>query len=100
MTEIAKGVEGSLTSEQRADMTAMLNLLKDWDFKMDEESVAATVYSFALLKFNKSMFHAYEKDSEQRANMIDGYLQPYFVERLIKEVAEIGMESPLNRVCG
>ena len=41
---------------------------------MDEESVAATVYSFALLKFNKSLFHKYESDSEQRANMIDGYL--------------------------
>jgi acyl-homoserine lactone acylase PvdQ len=55
-------------------MTAMLKLLEGWDYRMDEESVAATVYSFALLKFNKSLFHKYESDSEQRANMIDGYL--------------------------
>ena len=66
---------------------------------MDEESVAATVYSFALLKFNKSLFHKYESDSEQRANMIDGYLQPYFVERLIKVLANEGTPDRLNRVC-
>lgn len=45
-------------------MDSMLKLLEGWDFKMEEESVAATVYSFALLKINKSMFHAYEKDAD------------------------------------
>lgn len=80
-------------------MEAMLKLLEGWDYRMDEESVAATVYSFALLKFNKSLFHKYESDSEQRANMIDGYLQPYFVERLIKDLANEDSVTPLNRVC-
>ena len=54
-------------------MESMLSLIEGWDCRMQEESVAATVYSFAMLEINKSLFHAYEEDAEQRANMIDGY---------------------------
>jgi len=80
-------------------MNDMLKLLDQWDFKMDEESVGATVYSFADLKINKSLFYAYEKDAEQRANLVDGYLGPTFIERLVREINDMGANSPLNKVC-
>ena len=40
----------------------MLAIVDNWDFRFDEESVASTVYSFALLNFQKSLFHKYESD--------------------------------------
>jgi len=99
LKKIAKSVENELTAEQKQDMNDMLKLLDQWDFKFDEESVGATVYSFAVLKINKSLFYAYEKDAEQRSNMVDGYLMPTFIERMVREINKDGARSPLNRVC-
>ena len=45
-------------------MEYTLSLIDGWNWKMEEESIAATVYVFATLEINKSLFHAYESDPE------------------------------------
>ena len=99
LSEIANNIKNELSQDQMQEMDYMFSLLDGWNGEMEEDSIAATVYSFALLAINKSFYHAYEKDPEQRANMIDGYLQSTFTEHLFKEILEKGDVSPLNRVC-
>ena len=77
----------------------MLAIVDNWDFRFDEESIASTVYSFALLNFQKSLFHKYESDPVQRSNFVDGYLQNFFTERLFKEINEHGSQTKLNNLC-
>ena len=72
--QLAREVKEELPYNLRSDLEDMLSILDSWDFVFDEESVGATVYTFALLRFNKSLYHKYESDPEQRSKMIDGYL--------------------------
>ena len=74
LIKIAVSIKTELNAKQREDLDFILSILEKWDFKMDEESIGATVYAFAILEFNKSLFHAYESDPEERASMLDGYL--------------------------
>ena len=71
---LARQVKEELPTGLRSDLEEMLSILEKWDFEFDEESVGATVYTFAMLRFHKSLFHKYESDPEQRSMMIDGYL--------------------------
>ena len=62
LVKIAGSVKKELNKKQADDLDFILSIIEKWDFKMDEESIGATVYAFAILEFNKSLFHAYESD--------------------------------------
>ena len=74
LSKLARETKKELPISLQKSLDEMLLIVDNWDHKFDEESVAATVYTFAILNFQKSLFHKYESDPEQRANMIDGYL--------------------------
>ena len=99
MIRIAEKAKESLTSEQLEDMQFMIDLLNGWQGNMDEDSIAATVYSFTLMSIHKSLFHAYEDDQDERLAFTDGFLYNEFIQTLLKSVSKDGEASRFNKVC-
>ena len=62
LAELAREAKKDLPSSLQKDLEEMLAILEGWDYRFTEESVAATVYTFAMLRFQKSLFHNYEAD--------------------------------------
>jgi len=53
---IVNDTEHHFSSEQRKDITEMVAYLKNFDGKMEESSVSATVYSYWHYFFYRSLF--------------------------------------------
>ena len=100
MIKIAKEAKSALDPDQAKDLEFMINLLDGWTGLMDEQSVAATVYSFTFMNIHKSLFHAYEKDDpDERIAFTDGYLYIEFIYTLLRNIAENGAASKYNKIC-
>ena len=81
-------------------MTSFFSKEQPWNGSIDMESVEATVYSFVLMNFQKSLFHAYEPDNEQdRIRMTENALFCEFVHTLLKSLAESGSQSKYQKLC-
>ena len=74
LSSLARQIKEELPSNLKKDLDEILAILDNWDYRFDKESVGATVYSFAILRFQKSLLHKYEYDPENRSSFIDGYL--------------------------
>ena len=59
-----------LTNDQVSDLRSMTATLDGWQGLMAKESVAATVYTFTMIHFTKSLFHAFVSEEIQRDALI------------------------------
>ena len=67
---------------------------------MGAESIQATVYSFALMNFQKSLFHVYEPNSDiDRILMTESTLFSDFTMLLLHSISELGAESKYQKLC-
>ena len=78
----------------------MLDLFDGWKGLMDKESIAASVYSYTMYYFSKSLFHAYvEGEVENRLLYSDNYLMHNVNIRLLESAAKDGNTSHFNPIC-
>ena len=99
MIEIATSVVPSLDAQQVTDLQAMTSIMEGWTGLMSEESVAATVYTFTMIHFTKSLFHAYFVDEVHRDSFIQKYSYWEFSKKMIKSVAEQPETSIYHNLC-
>jgi hypothetical protein len=100
MIQIAKKVASELTGDQRVAMESVFKHLEGWDGRFNEESVAATCFSYTMLYFYKSLMHRqYPGDESRRLKVIDNYNFVDFVERLFLDVHTNPSGSRFNAIC-
>lgn len=71
MIQMAKVAYEDLSSADRKSVDAMTQHLDGWQGDHSKDSVAASVFSYALFFFQKSLFHSYIDDSEKRLAIMD-----------------------------
>ena len=72
MIKAANSVKAELTPDEREDLATMISLLDGWQGSMDKDNIAASVYSYTFSFLGKSLFHAFEPNSEKnRLDFVD-----------------------------
>ena len=75
------------------DLDIVTAILQGWQGSFDEESIQASVFTHAHLKFYKSLFFQYADTEERRLELSDGYAFFDLWQRLVAEVKEQGEDS-------
>ena len=100
MISAAQSVQSEMKTEEKDDLNIMIDHLKGWKGSMDKNSVAASVYSYTFHFLNKSLFHAYDPESEEnRLLFTDNYLMVDSMVNLIESAATDGKKSHFNPIC-
>lgn len=86
LLKIAEMARGSLTVEQKIDFDFVKNLLESWDFQMEKDSVAASVYMHAQRIMYGSLFANFAKDEVERNKFTGNYAFTDFYRRLMDDV--------------
>ena len=89
VVKLAESMRSQLSQEDQKHLTTALDIYRDWNGDMTEESVAASVHMHYMLAFHKSLFHKQvpgEDMEEERMLISDNYpfIQAY--QRLLLEV--------------
>lgn len=72
--EVMAGDDGALlTLQQKQDLEAMLNVLRNWRGSFDEESIGATVYTRWYIQFIRKLFTQYQASEDERMAYADNY---------------------------
>lgn len=66
IAEIARVGALDATTDEQASILEMIKHLDGWQGDHSKDSVAATIYNYALFFFQKSLFHSYIDDAELR----------------------------------
>ena len=95
MIKAARGAVTELEADERASMEAIIGYLEGWDGRFQEESIAATCYSYTMLFFYRSLMHKFSGDETQRLKMVDNYNFVDFTERMLLNIDD----AKFNVVC-
>jgi acyl-homoserine lactone acylase PvdQ len=77
----------------------MLEILSGWNASFDKTSVGATVYNRWNIQFNRSLFHKYVSDDDQRMASCENYHWSDTLQRMISSVLTEKEESHFQTIC-
>jgi len=99
MLTIAEKVSSELTPAQKETLDEVKRILEAWDGRFNEESIEATVYSYAMLFFHKSLLNDYFDDEKVRLQIVDNHAFIDYFRRLIKAMESSIITTEQQSIC-